>query len=109
MELRALRYSNNAENENTLVTISLAGIVPGEFYPATINLGSVTTVGGGTVAKLLNSVNGTSGKSYTNIRKLDSDLNITYSNWLVYSGYLNVYQTSINLGNIISQGNIGSN
>jgi hypothetical protein len=96
-------------NENTLVTISLAGIVPGEFYPATINLGSVTTVGGGTVAKLLNSVNGTSGKSFTNIRKLDSDLNITYSNWLIYSGYLNIYQDTVDQNNIISQGNIGSN
>jgi hypothetical protein len=97
------------KNNNTLVTISLTGVIPGEFYPASINLGSVSTVGGGTVAKLLNSVNGTTGKSFTNIRKLDSDLNITYDNWLVYSGYLNVYQTSVNLGNIISQGNIGSN
>jgi hypothetical protein len=97
------------ENNNTLVTISLTGLIPGESYPASINLGSVATVGGGTVAKLLNNVNGTTGKSYTNIQKLDSDLNVTYDNWLVYSGYLNVYQTSINISNIISQGNIGSN
>jgi len=97
------------KNENTLVTISLDGIIPGEFYPATINLGSVATQGGGTVSKLLNSVNGTTGKSITNIRKLDNDLNITYNNWLVYSGYLNIYQTSVHAGNIIAQGNIGSN
>lgn len=64
---------------------------------------------GGTVAKLLNSVNGTTGKSFTNIRKLDIGLNVTYSNWQVYNGYLNIYQTSVNLSNIISQGNIGPN
>ena len=97
------------KNDNTLVTISITGVIPGEFYPASINLGSVATVGGGTVGKLLNSVNGTTGKSYTNIRKLDSELKITYDNWMVYSGYLNVYQTSVNIGNVISQGNIGSN
>ncbi len=97
------------ENDNTLVTISLTGANPGVFYPATINLGSVTTVGGGTVSKLLNSVNGTTGKSITNIRKLDNDLNINYNGWMGYGGYLNVYQTSVDHNNIISQGNIGTN
>lgn len=97
------------KNDNTLVTITLTGVVPGELYPATINLGSVATAGGGAVVKVLNSVNGTTGKSYTNIGKLDSDVNITYNNWMSYNGYLNVYQTSVNLSNIIAQGNIGSN
>ena len=61
-------------NGNTLVTITLAGIISGEVYPATINLGSIATVGGGPVVKLLNNVDGTTGKSYTNIRKLDSGI-----------------------------------
>ena len=97
------------ENDNTLVTISLTGANPGVFYPATINLGSVSTVGGGTVSKLLNSVNGTTGKSITNIRKLDNDLNINYNGWMGYGGHLNVYQTAVDFNNIISQGNIGTN
>lgn len=97
------------ENGNTLVTVSLTGIIPGELYPATINLGSIASVGGGPVVKLLNSVNGTTGKSYTNIQKLDNGTNITYENWLVYDGYLNVYQAPVNLSNIICNGNIGSN
>lgn len=96
-------------NGNTLLTISLTGTIPGETYPATINLGSVATVGGGPVVKLLSHVNGTSGKSYTNIQKLDSETGITYENWLVYDGYLNIYQTSAAMENIICQGNIGSN
>ena len=97
------------ENGNTLVTVSLTGTIAGQVYPSTINLGSVASVGGGTVVKVLNNVNGTTGKGYTNIQKLDSGVDISYANWLVYDGYVNVYQTTVNLSNIIAQGNIGSN
>ncbi|MFW5878056.1 MAG: hypothetical protein ACOCUP_02970, partial [bacterium] len=97
------------ENGNTLVTLNLDGTIDGEVYPATINLSSVSTIGGGPVTKTLNNVNGTSGKSYTNIRELDDGMNISYDDWLVYDGYINIYQTSVDFDNIISQGNIGSN
>ena len=97
------------ENGNSLLTLSLNGTISGETYPATINLSSVSTIGGGPVTKTLSSVNGATGKSFTTIRKLDGGLNITYDNWLVYNGYINIYQTSPEFGNIISQGNIGSN
>jgi len=96
-------------NGSSLVTLSLTGTIAGETYPATINLSSIATIGGGPVTKTLSNVNGTTGKSYTTIRKLDSGLNITYDNWLVYNGYINVYQTAVDFGNIISHGNIGSN
>jgi hypothetical protein len=97
------------ENGNTLVTISLVGAIPGDEYPATINLGSIASVGGGPVVVLLKNANGTTGKSYTNIEKLDSGMKITYDNWLVYDGYINIYQTPVALENIICNGNIGSN
>ncbi len=97
------------ENGNTLVTLSLTGAIEGEMFPATINLSSVATIGGGPVTKTLSSVNGTTGKSYTNIRKLDEGLKITYDNWLVYDGHINIYQAAVDFDNIISQGNIGSN
>ena len=96
-------------NGSTLVTISLTGAIAGESYPATINLGSIESVGGGPVVKTLNSVEGTTGKGYTNIRKLNSDVSITYDNWLVYDGYINIYQTAVSLENVICHGNIGSN
>jgi hypothetical protein len=96
-------------NGNTLVTISLTGAIAGDSYPATINLGSIETIGGGPVVMLLNDVDGTNGKGYTNVRKLDSGLDITYDNWLVYDGYINIYQNSVNSNNIICHGNIGSN
>jgi len=96
-------------NGNTLVTVTLSGTISGEEYPATINLGSILSVGGGPSVVLLNDVDGTTGKGFTNIRKLDSGTVITYDNWLVYDGYINVYQSPIIIDNIISHGNIGSN
>lgn len=93
-------------NGNTLVTISLAGAITGNSYPASINLGSIETIGGGPVVVVLTNVDGTTGKSYSNVRKLDSGLDITYDNWLVYDGYINIYKDS---GNTICHGNIGSN
>ncbi|MCA1757857.1 MAG: hypothetical protein LC649_10410 [Bacteroidales bacterium] len=97
------------KNGKTLVTLSLDGTIEGEVYPATINLSSIATIGGGPVTKTLNSVDGTTGYSYTNIRNLDDGQNITYDNFLVYDGYINIYQTTAEFENIISQGNIGSN
>jgi len=97
------------ENGNTLVTISLTGTISGDYYPGTINLGSIASVGGGPVVKVLSSVNGTTGKSYTNIQKLDSGTDIIYDNWLVYDGYINIYQAPVKLSNVICNGNIGSN
>jgi hypothetical protein len=96
-------------NGTTLVTITLNGVIAGEAYPSSINLGSIESVGGGPVMKMLNNVDGTTGKGYTNIRKLDSGIAITYDNWLVYDGYINIYQNSVSTGNIICHGNIGSN
>jgi len=97
------------ENGNTLLTISLNGTIAGESFPASINLSSIATIGGGPVTKTLVNITGTTGKSYTNIRKMDNGLNVTYDNWLVYNGYINIYQTEIGFNNIICHGNIGSN
>lgn len=96
-------------NGTTLVTISLTGIIAGDEYPATINLGSIESVGGGPVVKTLSDVDGTNGKSYTNIRTLDSGIDISYDNWLVYDGYINIYQIVPDLDHIICHGNMGSN
>lgn len=96
-------------NGNTLVTVTLSGTIAGDFYPVSVNLGSVASVGGGPVVKSLQDVNGTTGKSFTNVTDLNSGIAITYDNWMVYDGYVNVYQSTILSGVIISQGNIGSN
>ena len=95
-------------NGNTLLTVSLNGAIAGVEYPATINLGSIESVDGGPVKKVLNNIIGAT-ESYTNIRTLESGSPITYENWLVYLGYINIYQRSVLSDNIISHGNIGKN
>ena len=95
-------------NGDALLTLSLNGTIAGNTYPATINLGSISSVGGGPIVETLSNVDGTTGKSYTDIKKLDAGLAISYDNWLVYDGYINVYQVSV-LGSIICHGNIGTN
>jgi hypothetical protein len=96
-------------NGSTLVTLTLTGVIDGDIYPATINIGSITTTG--PVTKNLTAVNGTKKTSYTNIRTLDDvdQTPITYDQWMVYAGYINIYQTSVNTANIICHGNIGTN
>ena len=96
-------------NGNTLLTLTMVDLLPSTFYPASINVGSIATIGGGNIKKTLQSVNGSTGKSFTNIRSLDNDVVINYDNWLVYVGYINVYHTEPSNLNIISQGNIGAN
>ena len=97
------------QNGNTLVTISLTGTIDGNSYPATINLGSIASVGGGPVVALLSDVDGTTGRSFTNVKTLTSGIAVTFDNWLVYDGYINIYQAPIASGVIICHGNIGSN
>lgn len=97
------------KNGNTLVTLALTGTISDDLYPAAIHLGSVSSVGGGPVVMTLSHVEGATGKSYTNIRQLNDGTVITYDNWLVYQGYLTIYQMPLLSGTVIAQGNIGSN
>jgi len=96
-------------NGNTLVTLTMNGLLNNTYYPATINIGSIATIGGGDIKKSLQNVDGNTGKSLTNIRSLNNNFAISYENWLVYVGYINVYHIETNNLNIISQGNIGAN
>jgi Cu/Zn superoxide dismutase len=95
------------KNNNTLITISLTGTIPGDIHPAQIHLGNVNTVGGGPIVVNLSSVNGTTGKSYTNVSNLLNGTAITYDNWTEYNGYINILQSVDNPFHIIAQGNIG--
>jgi len=59
-------------NGNTLVTLSMNGLLPDSSYPASINVGSIGTIGGGGIMKTLQNVDGNTGKGYTNIRSLNN-------------------------------------
>ncbi|MBK7428364.1 MAG: hypothetical protein IPI60_15775 [Saprospiraceae bacterium] len=96
------------KDNSTMVTLTMTGLISGTQYPANIHLGSVESIGGGPVRRALNNIDGTTGKSVTNISSLDDNTAITYDNWLLYDGYIAVRSAVLNPV-VISQGNIGSN
>ena len=94
-------------NNETLVTLSLTGTTAGGDHPAHIHNNSVAT--GGSIALDLTNVNGTSGKSLTNVTKLRSGAAITYDQLIAFNGYAQVHLSAASLGTILANGNIGSN
>ena len=49
----------------------------------------------------------TTSLSLTNVRKLDDNTAITYSNWLVYDGFASIHD-AMDITNILAKGNIGT-
>ncbi|MBL0048221.1 MAG: hypothetical protein IPP32_09035 [Bacteroidetes bacterium] len=98
------------KNGNTLVTVDLTsgGVLPAGMYPVHINLGSVSTIGMPVNRKTLNPVDGITRMSFTNVRNLNDGIAISYDNWLVYDGFMTVYDAA-NTNNVIALGNIGAN
>jgi hypothetical protein len=94
-------------NGQSLVSIALTGTTAGVTSPAHFHTNSAAQ-GGGIVINLT-SVNGTTGKSQTNVSKFNSGAAITYDELLNYNGYLNVHQSETNLATLIAQGDIGQN
>ena len=94
-------------NGETLVSIALTGTTAGVTSPAHFHENSAAE-GGGIVIDLTD-VNGATGKSLTNVSKLNSGAAITYDQLLDFNGYLNVHESETNLGTLIAQGDIGRN
>ena len=94
-------------NGETLVTVSLTGTTAGESHPSHIHANSAAQ-GGGIVIDLTN-IDGTTGKSRTNVSKLNSGTAITYDDLLSFDGYVNVHVSASDLGTLVAQGDIGQN
>ncbi len=75
-------------------------------HPAHIHANSA--IEGGSIILSLNPVDA-SGNSTTVVTKLDDNTAINYSQLLDLDGYLNVHESSANLGTIIAQTDIGGN
>lgn len=98
-----------AERANgfTLVTIALIGTTEGNSHPSHIHNNSAAEGGG--IAVDFNPIDGGTGISRTNIRALNDDTPMTYTELLGFNGYINVHLSSDNLGTLVAQGDIGSN
>ncbi|WP_037314545.1 CHRD domain-containing protein [Salegentibacter sp. Hel_I_6] len=97
-------------NGETLVTIMLDGTPEGGEHPAHIHVGSVADAPGA-IAISLNSVDGDTGMSMTNVAAFDGEDGemIDYDGLLDYNGYLNVHLSAEDLDTLVAQGNVGAN
>ncbi len=95
-------------NGEALATIVLSGTPDGGMHPAHIHVGSVAEAPGA-IAFTFNPVNGTTGRSMTNVAMLDDDTEFGYEDVLTFDGYVNVHLSAEDLATLVAQGNIGSN
>lgn len=95
------------QNGETLVTVQLSGTTAGGDHPTHIHANTAAQ-GGGIVIDLTN-VDGTTGKSVTNVTQLNAGTQITYDDLLNFNGYLNVHLSSTSLSTLIAQGDISQN
>lgn len=93
-------------NEETLITLSLTGTVLGTDHVTHIHDGSVATAPGA-IAITLTTVDGESGISFTNVSQKDDNSPITYTELLIFPGYINIHASETDLA-VVAQGDIGS-
>ena len=91
----------------TLLTLMLENTSDGGSHPSHIHMN--TAAEGGAIAITLESVNGTSGMSKTNISSLDDGSMISYDELIDYDGYINVHASADDLATLAAQGDIGQN
>ncbi len=95
------------KNGFALATIELQGTTAGGVHPAHIHMNSAVESGG--ILLTFNSVDGTTGKSVTEIRTNAAGEKYDYKNIISTNGYVNVHLSAADLGTIVAQGDIGLN
>ena len=94
-------------NGEALVTLQINNTTDGDMHPAHIH--SNTAIESGGILFTFNPVDGTTGTSKTNVSNLDDATAFVYDDVLDVDGYINVHQSSSDLGTLIAQGDIGQN
>ena len=95
------------DDNATLVTVQLSGTSAGASHPAHIHAN--TAAEGGSIILDLTAIDGASGKSETVVKTLKDGTAITYEQFLIINGYVNVHLSGTDLGTLIAQGDIGQN
>ena len=95
------------DDNATLITVQLSGTSAGASHPAHIHAN--TAAEGGSIILDLTAIDGASGKSETVVKTLKDGTAITYEQFLIINGYVNVHLSGTDLGTLIAQGDIGQN
>ena len=94
-------------NDETLITITLAGTPESGTHPAHIHQNPAAD--GGPIILDLNAVNGDTGMSKTQVTVLNDGTPVTYDDLLDLNGHINVHLSNENLATVVARGNIGVN
>lgn len=95
------------KNGAVLATITVEPTTDGEIHPAHIHKN--TAVETGDIVFTFNPVNGSSGKSLTNMTTWDDGTPLNFQDLMEYDGYINVHESESNMTTIIAQNDIGQN
>ncbi len=94
-------------NGEALAVLELMNTPDGGSHPAHIHMNSAAE--GGAIAYTFVPVDGTTGRSASNLAQLDDGTAFGYESVLTYNGYINVHLSADDLATLVAQGNIGSN
>ena len=94
-------------NGEALSKIEIMNTPANGVHPAHIHVNSLAE--GGDIAIILNSVDGNSGMSYTNIAQLDDGTPFGYDDVLDFDGYINIHLSEEDLATVVAHGDIGQN
>jgi len=94
------------DDNSTLITVSLSGTTVGESYPVHIHSGYAAEPG--SILISLTNVDGTTGKSETEVASLADGTIITYSELILFDGNVNVHKSDSELGVLVAKGDIGA-
>jgi hypothetical protein len=97
-------YERN--NGSTLVELMLTGTAAMDVHPAHIHQNDVATGGGILIG--LNSVNGETGKSLTQVEMMNDETPVTYDQLLEIDGHVNVHLSPEDF-TVVASGNVGMN
>ncbi len=90
-----------------LIKIELQNTLAADSHPGHIHENSAAQGGG--ILFTFNNVNGATGTSLTNMRKLDDDTAIGYADIATLNGYVNIHKSASDLATLVAQGDIGAN
>lgn len=91
----------------TLVKIELSNTIATDSHPGHIHENSAAQGGG--ILFTFNDVDGETGISMTNMRTLDDETEISYSDIATLNGYINIHKSVNDLATLVAQGDIGAN
>ncbi len=106
-EITGIAMFQERKNGGILATISVEPTTDGEMHPAHIHMNTAAETGN--IVFTFNPVNGSTGKSMTNMTSWEDGVPLTFQELMDFDGYVDVHKSADDLDTIIAQSDIGQN